>query len=98
MKAKLTTTARGYGHDHAKVRKAALVSLRDGDPCAQCWHDYRIVHPMFRAAAKLLDLSHNQARTDYIGLSWRRCNRREGASRGNRLRGQRSVTRYSRIW
>jgi hypothetical protein len=99
-----TTTQRGYGTAHMKARQAALARLRDGDSCAQCWHDKRIHHPMYQAHAARLDLSHNDTRTGYIGLSWRACNRQEAAIRGNRLRGLQRHTltatqsRHSRIW
>jgi hypothetical protein len=34
----------------------------------------------------LVDLGHNADRTAWTGLEHRRCNRGEGASRGNRIR------------
>lgn len=91
-----STTARGYGWTHVQARNSALAALRDGDLCAQC----ALVgkrHPMFRAASPLLDLSHTDDRKRYIGLSWRACNRRDGAVRGNAKRKPQPM-RYSRVW
>lgn len=85
-----STTQRGLGHQHQRARKAALAALRDGDPCARC-EQRGVYHPMYRAAASLLDLDDFPGRMfggpQVKRLSYRACNRSHGAALGNRTRG-----------
>jgi hypothetical protein len=85
-----TTTQRGYGQDHVKLRTHLLARWRPGDPCARCgqpmWHRH------------LIDLGHTADRTGYTGLEHRACNRADGARRGNRQRKAATAWRSSRAW
>lgn len=74
-----TTTQRGYGHDHQRLRKQLLARWRPGDICARC------LMPMWGPPA-YIDLGHTADRTGYTGLEHRRCNRADGARRGNQRR------------
>ncbi len=94
---KKSTVERGYGRQHQLARKIAIARLVDGQPCAQCWYDRQIIHPMYKMFAAKLDLSHTADRTGYTGLSWAACNRREAAQRGNAARG-RQQQRKSSVW
>lgn len=83
-----TTQQRGYGTEHQRLRKRLLERWRPGDPCTRCgramWD------------RRYIDLAHTPDRTAYEGLQHRACNRGEGASRGNRMRGM--VWRHARRW
>jgi hypothetical protein len=73
---RLTTTQRGLGYDHQRIRRERMAALRDGDPCPRCGG------PMFRGQYFDLD--------DFPGrmfggpqvklLAHRYCNRRAGAA------------------
>jgi len=79
-----TTTQRGYGSSHRKLREALLARWRPGDPCARCGQPmlYRwIIQPDGRRVSAI-DLGHTTDRTGYTGLEHRACNRTEGARRG----------------
>ena len=82
-----TTEQRGYGGSHRKLREQRLAVYRPGDLCAHggeplTWWPLSV-------ARRFLDLPHNADRTGYLpGLSCRRHNRAEGATRGNRMRGE----------
>lgn len=84
---KAPTARRGYGPEHQAARARYVAALRDGDPCAQCLHDGKPYHSMFRNRLAELDLSHNDDRTGYIGLSYARCNRQDGGRRAHPPRG-----------
>jgi hypothetical protein len=93
-----TTTQRGYGADHRAERERRLKLYRPGDICAHggeplLWWPVQI-------ARRYLDLPHNRDRSGYLpGLSCRRHNRSEGATRGNQARGmRRRMVRSSRAW
>ena len=92
-----TTTQRGYGSPHARERERRLAAYRPGDICAhggeplQWW-------PL-AYARRFLDLPHNADRTGYLpGLSCRRHNRAEGATRGNLMRGMAGQWASARQW
>lgn len=77
------TAERGYGGDHVKLRRRLLAELaaNPGQPCPKCGRGMTV--------DMLLDLGHNEDRTEHTGLEHRYCNRSEGASRGNRQRTRR---------
>jgi hypothetical protein len=101
-----TTQERGLGWvEHQSPRQTALRTLQDGDLCARC-ELHGIKHPMYRAlvsvgrsgklVAPLLDLDDFPGRRfggpQVKRLSWRRCNRGEGASSGNKMRARMGTT------
>ena len=75
-----STTARGYGAEHQKLR-ATLLPRAYGQPCPRCGR------PMLEGQD--LDLGHTEDRTGYNGIEHADCNRRAGARKGNRKRGRR---------
>jgi hypothetical protein len=83
-----TTTERGYGSTHQQLRARLLSVFTPGQPCARCGQ------PMWGPP---LDLGHTPDRTAYTGLEHRRCNRGDGARRGNRKRRARRAG-PSRPW
>lgn len=77
-----STTGRGYGYDHQRVRAKLAPWVATGEAvCARCGE--------FIAAGVPWDLGHTVDRRSYTGPEHRRCNRREGAVRGNRARRSR---------
>jgi hypothetical protein len=89
-----TTTERGYGWQHQRLRAALLAELIPGSPCPRC-------HQPMWPGAQDLDLGHieGSGKTMYEGITHASCNRRSGARYGNRLRGRdSSVTRRRRRW
>jgi hypothetical protein len=74
------TDERGYGADHQAARRRALATMQDGDLCCLCRR------PMYRRQP--LDLDHTPRRDGYRGLAHARCNRRDGAIRGNKARAK----------
>ena len=92
-----TTTQRGYGRRHQAERERRLRQYRPGDPCAHCGQ------PMpwwpLDLARRYVDLPHNPDRTGYLpGLACRKCNRSEGATRGNQARRQVQAWASARPW
>lgn len=83
-----TTTARGYGYTHRKLR-AALLPDAYGRPCPKCGQ------PMLPGQA--LDLGHTDNRTGYTGIEHARCNRQAGAIKGHASRRVKR-TDVSRSW
>ena len=75
-----TTTARGYGADHQRLRKRLLAAWRPGDPCARCGQPmlYRWMLDASGRRASAIDLGHSDDRRSYTGLEHRACNRRDG--------------------
>jgi hypothetical protein len=79
-----SSTKRGYGQTHRKLR-AALLPQAYGQPCARCGH------PML--PGQVLHLDHNDARTGYLGFSHgsrchicgRRCNLRAAAKKARAI-------------
>ena len=92
-----TTTQRGYHYQHQRERERRLRVYRPGDVCAHGGE--RMWWWPLAYARRFLDLPHTADRTGYLpGLSCRRHNRAEGASRGNRGRKTVTVWRGSRAW
>lgn len=76
------TRATFYGGEHLAVRKLRVAAYRPGDPCAIGGERLAVTD------TSLLDLAHDHRNGGYLpGLSCRRHNRAEGATRGNRQRG-----------
>jgi hypothetical protein len=92
--AQRTTAQRGYAGPHQAERKRRLAVYQPGDICAEGGEPL----PYDRSiAARYLDLPHDHANGGYLpGLSCRRHNRSEGATRGNQMRRKRWTT--SRQW
>lgn len=93
-----TTTARGYGRAHQKMRESWKPYVEAGMAechAAECLEEQdghgRRIQP-----GTPWDLGHNRDRTAWTGPEHRRCNRHEAAVRTNRKRGQQA--RRSRIW
>lgn len=84
-----STTDRGYGAEHQRVRKALLAEAI-GQPCHHCGL------PMLPGQA--LDLDHTADRTAYRGFAHASCNRSEGARRGNKGRKRTLDMRTSENW
>jgi len=88
-----SSTARGYGSQHQKLRRQRLAQWRPGDPCAHCGTPmmYRWLLMPDGRRVSALDLPHNDQRTGYLpGLAHRACNRRDGQAKTaaiNRARG-----------
>jgi hypothetical protein len=89
----MSTTTRGYGWHHQRLRAALLQILIPGTPCPRC-------HKPMWPGLQALDLGHVDGdKTRYTGLEHARCNRRAGAAYGNRLRGRDgTVTRNRQRW
>lgn len=69
-----------YGHAHQRLR-AALLREAIGQPCHHCGR------PMLEGQA--LDLDHTADGEGYRGMAHSRCNRSEGARRGNAAKARR---------
>jgi hypothetical protein len=83
-----STTARGYGWQHQKLRQAIAPLVNAGRAkCARC------LCPI--AAGESWDLGHDDHdRSRYTGPEHRACNRATAGRRRRRRRGRRS----SRVW
>lgn len=79
-----TTTARGYGYQHKRIR-AALMSSAYGRTCHLCGQ------PMWRGQD--LDLDHTRDRHGYHGMTHASCNRRDGAQRSHQRNQKRGISR-----
>ena len=86
--AKRTTTQRGYGNHHQKLRRHLLAHWQPGDLCARCgkpmWSRWTYDHRGRQVSA--IDLGHTDDRAGYQGLEHAHCNRAQGAAQGNRAR------------
>jgi hypothetical protein len=71
----LSASARGYDHQHRKLRAALIAQWVPGDPCARCGQ------PMWGPPSKI-HLGHTDDRTAWTGLEHERCNIRDAAVRG----------------
>lgn len=91
------TAARGYGPAHQAERERRLLLYRPGDVCPHCGR--QITYWPLAVARRYLDLPHNASRTGYLpGLAHRYCNRRDGAVRGNQMRGRARTWAQARQW
>lgn len=86
-----TTTERGYGWTHQKLRATLLATYHPAQPC---WRCHRPLGPI----PELLDLGHVDGdKTRYMGLEHRRCSRAAGARLAN-TRRRTTPPRTSRHW
>lgn len=69
-----STSARGYGADHQRLRKR-LLPLAYG---TTCWRCGETMWPW-----QVLDLGHTEDRTAYTGIEHASCNRAAGARKGH---------------
>lgn len=89
-----TTTERGYGNLHQRLRKQRLAAYRPGDICAHggeamWWWPLAL-------ARRFLDLPHTADRSGYLrGLSCRYHNRSDG---GKRRQAMATGWRTARRW
>jgi hypothetical protein len=97
---KASTTARGYGAEHAKARRLAAQAHKPTDPCSRCGH---ALGPM----GSWLHYDHNDQRTSYLGFSHgrypcpvcrKRCNLRAGARKGARIANRKAPSNYTQRW
>lgn len=86
-----TTTQRGYGSAHRKLREAVAAQVKAGTAhCARCGLPIAPDEPF--------DLGHDDHdRTKYVGPEHQACNRSAGAAQGNQQRTQPTGT-PSRTW
>lgn len=85
---KRSTSARGYGTEHQAVRSRLAPSVAAGRAvCSVC------LMPI--APGARWDLDHTPDRRGYRGPAHERCNRSDGARRGNAMRAaaRRAVTK-----
>lgn len=76
------THARGYGQAHQRERARWRPLVAAGRvTCARCGAAIQPGQPW--------DLGHDDSRTMWVGPEHRRCNRSDGATRGNRMRRDR---------
>lgn len=71
-----STTARGYGYDHQKLREALLPGAY-GQPCHHCTE--------LMLPGQDLDLDHSDDRTAYRGMAHATCNRQAGSAKAHAL-------------
>lgn len=83
-----STTARGYGFDHRRLR-LALLPYAYGQPCPRC---DKVMLP-----GQALDLGHTDDRSAYTGIEHARCNRQAGAVKGH-TRRRTPHPQVSRAW
>lgn len=86
---KASTTARGYGSEHQKLR-AKLLPSAYGQPCTRCGL------PMLKGQA--LHLDHTDTRNGYLGFAHASCNRKAGARKGARIANQKQATPRTSRW
>lgn len=98
-----SAAARGYdwAHQQERVRLAPAVAT-GAVTCAraaigQCLEARDGRSPLIRPGQPW-DLGHNAARTTWTGPEHRRCNRADGARRGNRARARRARTAQLPTW
>ena len=74
-----TTSERGYGYEHQKLR-AALLPYAYGKPCPHI--DTDPLCPGLMQPGQDLDLDHTDDRAAYRGMAHASCNRRAGGRKG----------------
>lgn len=78
-----TTTQRGYGHRHQKLRLRwkRLLNQQGQLPCTRCPN---LVHP-----TDDWELDHTDDRDSYLGIAHKRCNRSAGGRKSQQPKIQR---------
>ena len=84
-----SSTKRGYGQAHKKLR-AALLPTAYGTPCARCGY------PMLQGQA--LHLDHNDTRTAYLGFSHADCNLSAAAAKAKIIKQYGKRTHTAHRW
>jgi len=86
-----STTRRGYGWSHQKLRRRWAPQVAQGVvPCAKCG---RLIHP-----GEEWHLGHTEDRASYTGPEHAVCNMADGGRRGAAVVHQRLLPRTSRAW
>jgi hypothetical protein len=67
-RARGTTSQRGYGADHARLRAHLVTTYHPSDPCPRCGLPLGL-------DPDALDLAHTEDRQGYLGLMHAPCNR-----------------------
>lgn len=88
-----STTERGYGYEHQRMRRALLPSM-PGSACTRCGKTLR--------EGDKVDLDHLDDRSGYKGFAHSACNRSAGGRKAHAMAQARSgtlpVARWSRDW
>ncbi|TFI01667.1 hypothetical protein E4A49_01100 [Micrococcus lylae] len=80
-----TTTSRGYGASHQRMREKYKPLVESGQAlCARCQEPI--------APGALWELDHSDDRSEYIGPSHRTCNRRAGQAKATAARMAKAAT------
>lgn len=83
--ATLTTAEKGYGGNHPRLRQLYAPSVAAGR--ARCAEPICLMPTRWIQPGTPWDLAHGPTRDTYRGPAHARCNRSEGATRGNLTRG-----------
>ena len=87
-----TTSQRGYGTAHQRLRQQWQQAIDQGGvTCARCGY------PIPPEQPRAWDLGHTEDRSGYTGPEHARCNRAAGARKRNRLAAMREQVRQ-RDW
>lgn len=85
MHKRLTTNSRGYGPSHKQKRDELRPLVESGQ--AYCTEPACLMQTRWIQPGSPWDLAHGDTRDTYRGPAHARCNRSEGATRGNQTRG-----------
>jgi len=91
-----TTTERGYGQAHQQERRKWKPIVDAGQ--AVCHAKTCVMRSRAIQPGEEWDLGHTEDRTAWTGPEHRRCNRREGARRGNAARGASDSPKLTLWW
>lgn len=84
-----------YGYAHRQIRKRLSELVEAGD--AYCSEAECVMPSRWIPPGSAWDVCHDPSGVIVVGPGHSKCNRREGAARGNRMRG-RSGPQTSRRW
>lgn len=91
-----STTARGYGTEHQRLR-AQLKPVVDAGQ-GWCTEPVCLMRTRWIPPGTAWDLAHLPDRSGYRGAAHRKCNRADGARRGNRMRRWRRPRKQPPRW
>lgn len=91
-----STKERGYGSEHQRERRKWKPIVESGQ--AVCHATTCVMHSRIIEPDAEWDLGHTEDRSAWTGPEHRRCNRREGARRGNASRGQADGPKVTLWW